>query len=380
MKQHILVLDPTPFAGGSKVATLTVLRQLNSHTTTVRVLSSDPSSWSDKAIRHHRLFEAKPLVQQEQGLSYFARHLLIALQILLLRLRFGPFDIALGASGPGVDLAIYLAKPLLGYRIVQLIHGPVARSRTIARCLKQADQVYHLESSRDSLLTALATLSEAPTLPTTQYALFKNGLSKQHWPSRCQTETPVVFWAASLLKWKGLELLLDALKQIENSARPNSHICYIRPKETTLAVSQAPQEIDAVHWHLAPDNLDELRARANIFISTSEREPFGLSILEAMAAGHCVVIPADGAYWDRTLEDGRECIKYPAGDSQALASQLLALSQDMPRVKLLGNAARAKAELYRAEVCHQDLLNTLTQGLNPPSKHNRNAPHLESQQ
>ena len=376
MKRHILVLDPTPFAGGSKVATLNILRLLDPQTTRVSVLTNDIASWPGAQITRQPLGEAQSLTKQEQGLSYFARHLLIALHILRLRLRHGPIDIALGASGPGVDLALYLAKPLLGYRLVQLVHGPVARSRTIARCLQKADQVYYLESSRNALLTALATLDDSPELPASRFSLLQNGLPNEGWPSLCQKEQPVIYWAASLLKWKGLEILLKALKQLDTAERPTSHICYIRPQGTTLAVSQAPVEIKSVDWHHAPKNLDEIRASSNIFVSTSDKEPFGLSILEAMAAAHCIVIPADGAYWDRTLEDGIECIKYRPGDSQDLANKLRELSQNMQRVKELGAAAFCKAQQYRAEKCLKEITQTLQESHTANRAGKFNTPHI----
>ncbi len=82
-------------------------------------------------LKTHPLHEPAWLAQQEQGIAYFIRHFIILLNILWLRLRFGHFDMALGASGPGVDLALYLARPLLNWKVVQLVHGPVACSRTI---------------------------------------------------------------------------------------------------------------------------------------------------------------------------------------------------------------------------------------------------------
>ncbi len=359
-KNHILVLDPIAFTGGSKIATENILQLLDTHRVRITLLSSDKHSWHRLQLNRIQLREPRWLSCQQQGVSYFLRHLFIALQVLLARLRYGRFDIALGASGPGVDLALYLLKPLLGFRLVQLIHGPVAQSRTIGRCLNAANENHYLVSTKDSLRTALATIpGTSPELEAPRFHVMGNGLPENNWPARCQNERPVIFWAASLLKWKGLDTLLDALKHIEINQRPETHICFIRPKNIRLPISKAPVKIESVHWHENPEHLDELRAAASIFVSTSKSEPFGLSILEAMSAGHCVLIPADGAYWDQILKDGIDCIKYKPDDAQDLALKLQTISHDMNFVRTLGSAAIKVTDNYRAETCYANIKKTL---------------------
>jgi len=359
-KRHLLVIDPIAFTGGSKIATENILRLLDSEQIRITILTADADSWHWPQLKRVRLIEPKWLSRQEQGIPYFLRHLFIAFQLILTRLRFGRLDITMGASGPGVDLALYLLKPVLGSYLVQLIHGPVACSRTIARCLHAANEVHYLESADASLIDALHTLT--PTqhkLTEPHFQIMQNGLPGHAWPSRCQNKRPVIFWAASLLKWKGLETLLDALRLLETGTRPDTHICYIRPQKNPLPISDAPVALDAVYWHENPAHLDKIRATANIFVSTSHHEPFGLSILEAMAAGHCILIPADDAYWDRTLKNNINCIKYSPGDTMDLANKLRSLSCDMERVRNLGSAAAKTACHYRAETRYTTIKNSL---------------------
>lgn len=359
-KRHILVIDATPFTGGSKVATENILRQIDDESIPITVLTADPKSWNWERLHTIRLFEPRWLAKQVHGLPYFIRHLFITLQLLYARYKKGAFDIALGVSGPGVDLSLYLAKPLLKFKIIQLIHGNVACSRTIGKCLLLADEVHYLESTKNSLLAAISLIFKTKTkqLPR-HYQQMQNGIPASAWPQRCQIKRPVIFWAASLLKWKGLEVLLGALSILRADERNETHICFIRPKNTTLDVSEAPIEMRSVFWHEAPNNLDIFRSATNIFVSTSINEPFGLSILEAMAAGHCIVIPADGAYWDRNLKEGVECVKYQPFSITDLADKLFMLTHNMPIVRRLGDAAAKKAELYRAELCYANIKNSL---------------------
>ena len=44
-KKHILVIDPTAFAGGSKVATENILRLLDTDNIHITVVTTDRSSW-----------------------------------------------------------------------------------------------------------------------------------------------------------------------------------------------------------------------------------------------------------------------------------------------------------------------------------------------
>lgn len=361
-KRHLIVIDPTAFSGGSKVATQSILRLLDKQLR-ITVLSADKSSWHDdtKHIKRVHLIEPKWLAQKEQGLGYFIRHAFIALHLLLVRLRFGAFDLALGASGPGVDLALYLLRPFMKFNIIQLIHGPVAKSRTIARCLKVAHQVYYLQSSNDSLQVALSTLiTRQATLPA-HFQIFQNGLCDDKWPSPCQTHTAVIFWAASLLKWKGLDILLETLQKMPEAHRTQAHICYIRPQGVQLSVTNAPVEIAQVYWFESPTNIDAIRASANIFVSTSKNEPFGLSILEAMAAGQCIVIPADGAYWDKILKNNVNCIKYHPNDVSDLEKKITMLSSDMALISRLGAQAAKLALNYRASKQYKNIVDSISQ-------------------
>ncbi|PMN70658.1 glycosyltransferase family 4 protein [Enterovibrio norvegicus] len=357
---HIVILDPIAFAGGSKVSTKHVLSQLESQEARVTILTADPETWASSQAYVAKLHMPKRLEMAEQGLGYFARHILIAMQLLWLRLFVGQMHTALGASGPGVDLGLYLVKALLGYRLVQMIHGPVATSRTIGRCLNTADNVFYLDATQPSLSDALKAAGHSPDVAShSQFQPFRNGLPKQSWPRQCQYDYAVMFWAASLLKWKGLDTFTAALSQLTPAERPESHVCYIRPKQSNLPTSEAPQTLSKVFWHHAPENLDEIRAGANIFVSTSTKEPFGLSILEAMAAGMCVIIPSDDAFWDRQLTANQHCLKYQPDDVDSLIEAIQTADQNMQQVKAMGQAASTIALQYRADLCFAAICESL---------------------
>jgi len=361
---HILLVDPIAFLGGSKIATNRILRLLDQDSTRVTIVTKDPSSWPGSHFRKSPLFEASFLVGREQGVQYFLRHLLIVFSLIWARLKFGRIDVAVGASGPGTDLSLYLARKLLGYDIVQLIHGPVACSRTIGWALLCATSVFYLQSTRSSLVGALKTVQPdskiSDFLTDRKFKPFSNGIPPDQWPGKCSSTTPKIFWAASLLKWKGLETLLEALKALPTETRPESHICYIRPRSINLETGPNPIDIEKVHWHENPLHLDQIRSECNIFISTSRKEPFGLSILESMAAGLAIVIPRDGAYWDQRLHDKIDCLKYRANDPIDLALKIQYLQQNPEIVRRLGGKSKRIAQKYRTETVYAEIAHCLT--------------------
>lgn len=358
---HVLVLDAIAFRGGSKVATETILALLDVDHVRVSVLTRDLDSWQADSLQRYPLRQPLFLSCRVVGFMYFVRHVVLLLNIVWFVIRHGKVDVWLGASGPGVDMGIYLARWLLGGRVVQLIHGSVACSRTIGRCLISADKVFYLRSAYDSLQRALVMVNATEAdFDIGKFEVMLNGLSAQAWPTVSECDDLTILWAASALKWKGLDLFIEALAKFSDQCRPHSQICFLRPKDIMLPWSEVNIPIKHVQWYESPENLNEIRAHSSVFISTSLNEPFGLSILEALAAGLCVMIPRDGAYWDQVLEDGQSCVKYVPGCSEDLVKKISALSCMPSKIKEIACRGRVVAERYRAESCYHNVLEGLT--------------------
>ncbi|MDB1125724.1 glycosyltransferase [Vibrio algarum] len=301
-------------------------------------------------------------------MRFWIKQLYFALMLMMTLLRIHPVNSVVGMSGPGIDMALYLIKPFYHFKLIQLIHGPVGCSRSIGYCLVKADLIFALESAHPSINAAFihyfswkvntesATEFAQFTLSTPRYLFFTNGISHHHWPTSCTYGEPRLFWSASLLKWKGLDTLIDAGKHLAESTPIPTDICYIKPERTALSISQAPVDLPCFTWHQNPRNLDEVRSQNNIFASTSQNEPFGLSILEAMAAGMCVLIPRDGAYWDRILTHNVDCIKYQPNNSKDLFLSIKKLIHSPELIPMLGQKAKKVAENYHAETSYREIV------------------------
>jgi glycosyltransferase involved in cell wall biosynthesis len=371
---HYLIFDPIAFLGGSKIATREALSLTNKSKTRFTILTADKGSWDESYLSEHHdvsLFHLpalRLLARVEQGKLYWVKQCIYMVFVFITLLRVTKVSGLVGTSGPGVDMSLYLIKRLTNITVIQFIHGPVAISRSIGYCLTIADTVFYLASAKNSLCSAMSHYFSSQRissdvdnateqiLQSDHYVSFQNGLTTHNWPTRAQYHSPTLFWCASLLKWKGLDLLIEASTSIRHLCPVNANICFIRPVDTSLPVSTAPVSLAGFSWYQQPSHLDEIRCQSNIFVSTSYCEPFGLSILEAMAAGMCVIIPADGAYWDRVLTHNLNCIKYVANDANSLANTLANACGDVELCERLGNEAYSVAQQYRAEKSYHDII------------------------
>ena len=89
------------------------------------------------------------------------------------------------------------------------------------------------------------------------------------------------------------------------------------------------------------DNLETLLPRADLFLSASQTESFGLSMLEAMSCGVPCVSTAVGGVAEVLGDTGR---LVPFGDPDAMARQALAILTDAELHGRLAAAARQRAE------------------------------------
>jgi glycosyltransferase involved in cell wall biosynthesis len=86
-----------------------------------------------------------------------------------------------------------------------------------------------------------------------------------------------------------------------------------------------------------------LRALDIVVHASTEPEPFGLVIAEAMACGRPLVASAIGGAAE-IVRVGVDALTHPAGDARMLASRILELATDSCLRARLGQAGRATAE------------------------------------
>jgi len=153
--------------------------------------------------------------------------------------------------------------------------------------------------------------------------------------------------AARLVPIKGIEYLLPAVAAARRELGAISlQIAGAGPAEMTLRESALAAGIaDIVEFHGWRDDVMDVMRGWDIYAQPSLAEGFGVSVLEAMAAGLPVVATAVGGLKE-IVEHGRTGWLVPPADSAALAQRIISLARDPDLRKRMGEAGRDRASRH----------------------------------
>jgi glycosyltransferase involved in cell wall biosynthesis len=150
--------------------------------------------------------------------------------------------------------------------------------------------------------------------------------------------------------FKGHEVLVEALGRL---GRPCPVRCQMVGDGPTRArieqlVLTAGME-DTVEFLGCRDDVPMILRQADVLVLPSHWEPFGLVVVEAMAAGVPVVATAAGGV-PEIITDGYTGLLVPPGDPQAMAAAIGRMLNDEPlRRRLAAQAAQAVRAHFTAE-------------------------------
>jgi glycosyltransferase involved in cell wall biosynthesis len=158
-----------------------------------------------------------------------------------------------------------------------------------------------------------------------------------------RTDDPLVLSVGRVARGKGLDLLVDAMRELP----PDVHAAIVGPDDGHGMTTELRRLIDAhglsdrVHivGRLAPPLLD-IYADADVFVLASAHENFGLVAAEAAAAGTASVV-SDRCGVAELLRD-RAALVVPHEEA-AVRMAIAALLQDAPLRRRLGEGGREVA-------------------------------------
>jgi glycosyltransferase involved in cell wall biosynthesis len=153
-----------------------------------------------------------------------------------------------------------------------------------------------------------------------------------------------------LVGWKGQDVFIRALAEIAHKVpdlkalivgKPNrGHESYLDELKALAASYGLAQQVIFTGFRL---DVPRLLAAMDVVVHSSSRpEPFGLVVIEGMAAGKPVIATQGGGPLD-SIEEGVDGLLVPLEDPEAMAQAILSLYNDRERASAMGAKAREKA-------------------------------------
>jgi glycosyltransferase involved in cell wall biosynthesis len=150
---------------------------------------------------------------------------------------------------------------------------------------------------------------------------------------------------------KGLAVLLRAVARLARDMQgmdggPSFRLVMVGEgpaRQALEALTRAHEIGHLVRFAGERRDVGDLLPAFDLFAQPSLWEGFGVTVLEAMAAGLPVVASRVGGI-PEIVRDGETGLLVPAGDADALAAALLRLLEDPGLAALMGRAGRARLE------------------------------------
>jgi glycosyltransferase involved in cell wall biosynthesis len=158
---------------------------------------------------------------------------------------------------------------------------------------------------------------------------------------------------ATLARWKGHRTFLEALARLPESAGVRGYVVgaalyrtdgsQCDPAELRRTARALGLEGRVGFPGFVEDAAEAMRALDVVTHCSTEPEPFGLVIAEAMACGRALVASRAGGAAE-LVRQGADALTHAPGDAAELAARILELASDADRRARLGRAARLSAE------------------------------------
>jgi len=160
---------------------------------------------------------------------------------------------------------------------------------------------------------------------------------------------PLIGMVGRLQRWKGMHTLIEAMPQILEH-HPDAHAVIVggthphEPEyEAFLDEQIAKRGLDDHVLRVGFQSNVPLWMRAmDVFVHASDREPFGIVIIEAMALGTPVVAGARGGPTE-IITEGENGLLAPYNDAEALGRQVRRYLDDPAFARNVGHNARQRA-------------------------------------
>jgi glycosyltransferase involved in cell wall biosynthesis len=171
---------------------------------------------------------------------------------------------------------------------------------------------------------------------------------------------------STFARWKGHKVFLKALASMPPEARIRGYVIggpIYQTDGSQWSLEELSQEAERLGLKgkvgftgFVEDSAAAMRSLDIVVHASTEPEPFGMVIIEAMACSKSVIASQAGGAIELFVE-GENALSHPPGDAGALARQIERLVSDPALRDRLGQAAHASAEqLYKGSRLAKELV------------------------
>jgi glycosyltransferase involved in cell wall biosynthesis len=165
-------------------------------------------------------------------------------------------------------------------------------------------------------------------------------------------DEPLVVTALRLIKGKSPDLLVSAFARVLEAV-PDAKLVIAGSGQEKDNLSSQIQDLNITNsvfmvGRLPKEKVAQLMAAADVFVLPSRIESFGLTLLEASAAGLPAVCSNAGGV-PEIFQDGYNGLLYPPGDDDAMAKAIIRLLQDRELAKKISANAMETATRFTWE-------------------------------
>ncbi len=178
---------------------------------------------------------------------------------------------------------------------------------------------------------------------------------RDEWPGEGQREPttdPAILWLGKLRRYKCPDTAIEAIAEVKEQVKGarltiagrRDDVAYETELRTMVQRLGLGASVD-FRFNLSDEDKRTLMQTSRILVITSAVEGFGIVAVEANACGIPVV--ASTGVPEGAVRDGFNGLRYPFGDSSALAAQILRLLQDDQLYEQLSRNALEHAARFK---------------------------------
>lgn len=247
-----------------------------------------------------------------------------------------------------------LAARLAGIPVVSHVHDRLADDYLPADAVRLARRV--LRYFPRAVVAPSQTVAETIGRPA---AVIPNVVFETRRRATSAAERPLkVGMVGRIARWKGQHVFIEAFAQAFPASQEHAHIvgAPLFGSDEERYLGELRNRVDGaglhgrVHFEGFVDDVEAMFADMDVLVHASVvPEPFGLVVLEGMAAG-LPVIAANGGGPAEFITDRVDGLLYPPGDAEVLAENLRLLAGDPELRFRLGESARQRAAEHAPQV------------------------------